>query len=163
MVPINHRRYTNLTCTQCLEERGIPGRLRPRIVLYRNCDKPQDRNPDYEAKSLVMNYDEQHPPDAHALFVVGASCALGHIRGLIQDIRNAIKAKPGPNIGPSAVWINLEDPPESMMEDNNVFDVVVKADCQDFALWCLKGLTKRAQRIANDGRRKVMNIGETMR
>lgn len=158
LVPINHKRYANLTCTQCPEEskgkRGgkgksnsysRPGQLLPGIVLY--CENelhdPQDHNPDLEAQINVMNYDEQHPPDL--LFVVGASCASPHIRGLVKDIGNATKAR---SDGRSVVWINPEDPPESMMQDN-VFDLVVKEDCQNFALWCHNGLAERAQGICS--------------
>jgi NAD-dependent histone deacetylase SIR2 len=146
LVPINHIRYVNLTCTQCPEggkgKSNKPGKLRPGIVLY--CENehhdPRDHNPDHEAQVNVMNYDEQYPPDL--LCIVGSSCNLPHINGLIKDFGNAMKAR---SDGSSVIWINPEDPPKSMMQAK-VFDLVVKEDCQNLALWCLKGLAEQARR-----------------
>ncbi|KAK5053961.1 hypothetical protein LTR84_001923 [Exophiala bonariae] len=96
------------------------GRLRPRIVLY------NEHNPDDEAIGAVTTADFRTRPDA--VVVVGTSMKIPAVRRIVHEMCQIVRDRRDG----TTIWINRDPvPPGKDLE--NLWDLVVKADCDEVA------------------------------
>lgn len=102
------------------------GGLKPRIVLY------NERGPDADAIGKVSEADVRRVPDV--VMVVGTSLTNPGVRRLVKKLFRATRSK---QHGPTA-WLNVDPPPQ---ETNNLWNLVIRGRCDDFARLNLPGRT----------------------
>lgn len=96
------------------------GKLRPRIVLY------NEHNPDDEAIGAVTTADFRTRPDA--VVVVGTSMKIPAVRRIVHEMCRIVRDRRDG----TTIWINRDPvPPGKDLE--NLWDLIVKADCDDVA------------------------------
>ncbi|KAG7700583.1 hypothetical protein KL929_001748 [Ogataea haglerorum] len=115
-------------CPECEElnaVRAIAGRrvqsggvLRPRIVLY------NEFHPDGEIIGNITESDLKNRPDC--LLVVGTTLKIPGVRRLVKEMAKVVHSKNG-----SVIWINIEEPTQSIVDYVEHFDLIVTGSCQD--------------------------------
>lgn len=93
------------------------GILRPRIVLY------NEFHPDGEVIGSITERDLKSKPDC--LIVTGTTLKIPGVRRLVKEMAKVVHANNG-----YVIWINIDEPPQSVIDYVEYFDLVVVGDCQ---------------------------------
>ncbi|KAH3665602.1 hypothetical protein OGAPHI_003790 [Ogataea philodendri] len=114
-------------CPECEElnaVRAIAGRraqsggvLRPRIVLY------NEFHPDGEIIGNITESDLKSRPDC--LLVVGTTLKIPGVRRLVKEMAKVVHYNKG-----SVIWVNVDQPSQSIVDYVEHFDLIVTGSCQ---------------------------------
>ncbi|ODV84223.1 hypothetical protein CANARDRAFT_29379 [[Candida] arabinofermentans NRRL YB-2248] len=111
-------------CEELNEVRLIAGKrtqsagiLRPRIVLY------NEFHPDGEIIGNITESDLKSKPDC--LVVVGTTLKIPGVRRLVKEMSKVVHSNKG-----CIIWINLEEPTQSIVDYVEYFDLIVSGNCQ---------------------------------
>ncbi|OLL25822.1 NAD-dependent protein deacetylase hst4 [Neolecta irregularis DAH-3] len=110
------------------------GKVRPRVVLY------NEWNPDAEAIGKITESDLRARPDA--LLVVGTTLKIPGVQRMVKEFAASVHCSKG-----RVIWINPENPPK-VKGDSDLWDIVVKGDCQA-AIEILKATPLPREKFAN--------------
>lgn len=116
-----------VNCPQCEEMnkvREIAGKrtqtagvLRPRIVLY------NEFHPDGEIIGNITEHDLKSRPDC--LIVTGTTLKIPGVRRLVKEMACAVHSNGG-----CVIWVNLEEPSQTIIDYVEYFDLIVVGNCQ---------------------------------
>lgn len=115
------------SCTNCRElneVRQIAGKrthsegfLRPRIVLY------NEFHPDGELIGRITEKDLKSKPDC--LVISGTTLKIPGVKRLVKEMARVVHANNG-----YVIWINIDLPPQNVVDYIDYIDLVVVGDCQ---------------------------------
>ncbi|GME83216.1 unnamed protein product [Ambrosiozyma monospora] len=115
------------TCPECEEMnqvRKIAGKrqqssgiLRPRIVLY------NEFHPDGEVIGNITESDLKSKPDC--LIISGTTLKIPGVRRLVKEMAKVVHSRNG-----YIIWVNLDEPSQTIVDYVEYFDLIVVGDCQ---------------------------------
>lgn len=93
------------------------GILRPRIVLY------NEFHPDGEIIGTITEKDLKNKPDC--LIITGTTLKIPGVRRLVKEMAKVVHSNKG-----YVIWINIDEPPQNIIDYVDYFDLIVVGDCQ---------------------------------
>lgn len=93
------------------------GILRPRIVLY------NEFHPDGEVIGTITEKDLRSKPDC--LIITGTTLKIPGVRRLVKEMSKVVHANNG-----YVIWINIDEPSQSIIDYVDYFDLIIVGDCQ---------------------------------
>jgi NAD-dependent histone deacetylase SIR2 len=93
------------------------GILRPRIVLY------NEFHPDGEIIGTITEKDLKSKPDC--LIITGTTLKIPGVRRLVKEMAKTVHSNKG-----YVIWINIDEPPQNVIDYVEYFDLIVVGDCQ---------------------------------
>ena len=97
-----------------LQNNGI---LRPRIVLY------NEFHPDGEIIGSITENDLKNKPDC--LIITGTTLKIPGVRRLVKEMAKVVHSNKG-----YVIWINIDEPSQSIIDYVEYFDLIIVGDCQ---------------------------------
>ncbi|VEU22971.1 DEKNAAC104104 [Brettanomyces naardenensis] len=97
-----------------LQNEGV---LRPRIVLY------NEFHPDGEIVGNITESDLKARPDC--LIVTGTTLKIPGVRRLVKEMARVVHSRNG-----YVIWINLDEPTQTIVDYVEFFDLIVVGNCQ---------------------------------
>lgn len=115
------------TCPSCEEMNSVRkiagkriqnnGILRPRIVLY------NEFHPDGEIIGTITEKDLKSKPDC--LIISGTTLKIPGVRRLVKEMSKVVHSNKG-----FVIWINIDEPPQNIIDYVDYFDLIIVGDCQ---------------------------------
>lgn len=112
------------------------GILRPRIVLY------NEFHPDGEIIGTITEKDLKSKPDC--LIITGTTLKIPGVRRLVKEMARVVHSNKG-----YVIWINIDEPPQSVIDYVEYFDLIIVGDCQT-----IPGLIKLYDHLYSDKGKK---------